>query len=47
MRDVTAWCWYMPRGREGCQDRLVGSASTSFLQFAQQVSSNHVPIIRS
>jgi hypothetical protein len=27
MRDVFASCWYVPWLREGCQDRLVGSAS--------------------
>jgi len=37
----------MPWLREGCQDRLVGSASTSFLLVAQHVSGNHVPNIRS
>jgi len=46
MGDVTALCWYMPWLREGCQDRFVGSASTSFLQVAQQVSGKHFPTIR-
>jgi len=47
MRDVIALCWYMPWLREGCQDRLAGSASTSFPLVAEHVSGNHVPIIRS
>jgi len=46
MRDVIDLCWYVPWLREGCQDRLAGSASTSFLLDAQNVSGNHVPIIR-
>jgi len=46
MRDVIALCWYVPWVREGCQERLVGSASTSLLLVAQHVSGNHVPIIR-
>jgi len=33
--------------REGCPDRLASSTSTSFLLVAQNVSGNHVPIIRS
>jgi len=47
MRDVIDLCWYMPWLREGCQDRLAASASTSFLLVAQHVSGNVVPIIRS
>jgi len=47
MRDVIALCWYMPWLREGCQDRLAVSASTSFLLVAQHVSGNHVRIFRS
>jgi len=47
MRENIALCWYMPWLWEGCQDRLAGSASTSFLLNAQLVSGNHVPIIRS
>ena len=43
MRDFIALCWYVPWLREGCQDRLAGSASTSFLQVAQHVSCNHAP----
>jgi len=27
MRDVIALCWYVPWLQEGCQVRLVGSAS--------------------
>jgi len=37
----------MPWLREGCKDRLAGSASTYFLLVAQHDSGNHVPIIRS
>ena len=47
MRNFIALCWYMPWLREGFQDRLAGSASTSFLLDAQHVSGNVVPIIRS
>jgi len=47
MRDVIALCLYMPWLRDGCQDWLAASASTSFLLVAQHVSGNHVPIIRS
>jgi len=47
MRDIIALCWYVPWLREGCQDRLAGSASTSLLLVAQHVSGNNVPIIRS
>jgi len=47
MRDVIDLCWYMPWLREGCQNLLVGSASTSFILVAQNVSGNNVPIIRS
>jgi hypothetical protein len=34
MRDVIAFCWYVPWLREGCQDRLAGSVSTSLLLVA-------------
>jgi hypothetical protein len=47
MRDFIALCWYVLWLREGCQDRLAVSASTSFLLVAQHVSGIHVPIIRS
>jgi len=47
MRNVIALCFYVPWLREGCQDRLAGSASTSLLQVAQHVSGNHVPFIKS
>jgi len=47
MRNFIALCWYVPWVREGCQDRLAVSASTSLLLFAQHVSGNHVHIIRS
>jgi len=47
MRDVIELCWYVPWLREGCQDRLAGSASTSLLLVAQHVSGKDVPIIRS
>ena len=47
LRGVIASCWYVPWLREGCQDRLTGSASTSFLLVAQHVSGNHMSIIRS
>jgi len=46
MRGVVYLCLYMPWLREGCQDRLAASASTSFLLVAQHVSGNVVPIIR-
>jgi len=46
MRDFIALCWYMPWLREGCQDRLAGSVSTSLLLVAQRVSGIHVTIIR-
>jgi len=38
MRDFIALCWYVPLLREGCQNRLAGSASTSLLLVAQNVS---------
>jgi len=47
MRDIIALCWNVPWLREGCQDRLAGSASTSPLLVAQHVSGKHVPIIGS
>jgi len=47
MRNFIALCRYVPRLREGCQDLLAGSASTSLLLVAQNVSGNHMPIIRS
>jgi len=31
LRDVIASCWYVPWLREGCQDRLAGSASMDAL----------------
>jgi hypothetical protein len=46
MRDIIDLYWYVPWLREGCQDRLAGSSSTSLLLVAQHVSGNHVPIIR-
>jgi len=45
MRDFIDLCGYVPWLREGCQDRLAGSASASFLLVAQHVSGNNVPII--
>jgi len=47
MRNIIALCCYVPWLREGCQDRLAGSVSTSGLLVALHVSDNHVPIIRS
>ena len=47
MRDFIALCWYVPWLREGCQDRLAGSVSTSLLLVAQHVPGNYVPIFRS
>jgi len=43
MRDVIELCWYMPWLREGFQERLAASTSTSFLLNAQQVSGNVCP----
>jgi len=47
MRNFIALCWYVPWLRDGWQDRMAGSASTSILLVAQHVSGNHVPIIKS
>jgi len=47
MRDLIDLCWYVPWLREGCQDRLAGSASTPLLLVAQHVSGIQVPIISS
>jgi len=47
MRDFIDLCWYVPWLREGRQNRLAGSASTSLLLVAQHVSGIHVPIILS
>jgi len=46
MRDVLALCWYVSWLREGCQDRLADSASSSLVLVAQHVSGNNMPIIR-
>jgi len=40
-------CWYVPWLREGCQDLLAVSASTSLLLVAQHVSGTIWPNIRS
>jgi hypothetical protein len=40
MRDVIASCWYVPWLREGCQDRLAGSASMVLTTFLQP---RHIP----
>ena len=45
MRDFIALCWYVQWLREGGQDRLEVSGSTSQLLFAQHVSGIHVPFI--
>jgi len=47
MRNIIVLCWYVSWLREGCQDRLTGSASISLLLVAQHVSGKHEPIIRS
>jgi hypothetical protein len=47
MRDFIDLCLYVSWLREGCQNRLAGSASTSLLLVAQHVSGKHVPIILS
>jgi hypothetical protein len=47
MCDFIDLCWYVPWLREGCQNRLAGSASTSLLLVAQHVSGKYVPIIMS
>ena len=46
LRNFIGLCWYVPWLREGCQERLAGSDSTSLLLVAQHVSGNNVPIIR-
>jgi len=47
MRDIIDLCWYLPWLRKDCQERLVGSATISFLLVAQHVPGNHVSNIRS